>query len=199
MKISAKWIHGVIVVLAITLFSSLEPALADTYTIYNLGYDQNASLIGITATGTVVIYNNGLCTTGDTSHCYTIDNVNGLSSFSATAPNFVYDNGGTCSSLPTGFSITNAVCNNGRIGFGESPDIVGLQRGVYLGPDSDPEFIQLGSMDGGDLNASGDFAWDNGIAYEFYEAIDTSVPEPSSLALLATGFVALMAPIRRKL
>lgn len=200
MKISAQWIRGAIAALIVTPFSALKPALADTYTIYNLGSDQGYNMVGLTASGAAVIYN-GFCVFTSAS-CYTTY-VNGVPvNQSMTAPTLLYDDGGACTSLPTGFDISRAVCNNGRIGFGTFYDsTTGLGPAVYTGPDSSPAYLFPGTLDGAFLNSSGDLFWNDGQADEFFVAIDTSpspVPESSTLLLLATGLVALTTVIRRK-
>jgi hypothetical protein len=48
------------------------------------------------------------------------------------------------------------------------------------------------------LNASGDFAWSDGLDEENFEAIDL-VPEPGSVFLVGTGFLSLFSVLRRKL
>jgi hypothetical protein len=200
MNISGQWIRVAIAALVVTPFSALKPALADTYTVYNLGNDQNLAMVGLTVSGAAVIYN-GACVFTSAS-CYTTY-INGVPvNQSTTAPSLIYDNGGTCTSLLSGFDINRAVCNNGRIGFGTFYDsTTGLAAGVYTGPDSSPAYLFPGSLDGAFLNSSGDLLWDNGQANEFFEAIDTSaspVPEQPTLVLLATGLVALTTLIRRK-
>jgi hypothetical protein len=200
MKISTPWLRIAIAALIATSFSALKPALADTYTIYNLGSDQGYNMVGLTASGAAVIYN-GFCAFTSAS-CYTTY-VNGVPvNQSMTAPTLLYDDGGACTSLPTGFDINRAVCDNGRIGFGTFYDsTTGLGPAVYTGPDASPAYLFPGTLDGAFLNSSGDLFWDNGQANEFFEAIDTSpspVPEQPTLVLLATGLVALTTVIRRK-
>jgi hypothetical protein len=200
MKISAQWLRVAIAALVATSFSALKPALADTYTIYNLGSDQGYNMVGLTASGAAVIYNDSCVFTG--TSCFTTY-VNGvLVNQSTTAPTLFYDDGGACTSLPTGFDINRAVCNNGRIGFGTFYDsTTGLGAAVYTGPDSSPAFLFPGTLDGAFLNSSGDLLWNDGQTNDFFEAIDTSsspVPEQSTLLLLVTGLVALTTLIRRK-
>jgi hypothetical protein len=202
MKISAQWLRIAIAALVITPFSALKPALADTYTIYDLGNDDGFYMVGLTASGAAVIYSS-YCMFTNVS-CYTTY-VDGVPvDQSMTAPNLVYDDGVTCTSLAAGFDIdsNDERCNSGQIVFADMGDIDGKQRGIYTGPDSDPDFLPTGSLDGAFLNSSGDVLWDDGQADEFFEAVDTSpapVPEPSSLLLLATGLVAFTIPIRRKI
>jgi hypothetical protein len=52
------------------------------------------------------------------------------------------------------------------------------------------------------MNGSGDFAWVDGLHETIFEAVDQttgSVPEPTSLLLLATGSLTLIGTIRRRL
>lgn len=199
MKISAQWTRFAIAALVATSFSALRPARADTYTIYDLGDDDGFYMVGLTASGAAVIYSS-YCMFTSVS-CYTTY-VNGVPvDQSMTAPNLVYDDGGTCTSLPAGIYNNDERCNSGRVAFADLGDVDGKQRGIYTGPDSNSEFLYTGSLDGAFMNSSGDLLWDDGQADEFFEAIDTSsspVPEQSTLLLLVTGLVALTTLIRRK-
>jgi len=199
MKISTKWLHCTVTVLAVTLFGSLKSAHADSYTIYVLGQDRTNDMIGINTAGAAVTFN-PFCSELNPNACYTTY-VDGVAvSQSMTAPGLVYDNGGPCSSLPAGFDVTRSVCNNGRIGFGSGNGEDGQLLAAYIGSSSAPEPLGPGSVDKIFLNSAGDILWDDGQDNEIFEAIDTSVvPEPSSLLLLVTGLASLTTPIRRKM
>jgi hypothetical protein len=72
--------------------------------------------------------------------------------------------------------------------------------GVYTGPTSSLTLVDLvGTTDFAVLNASGDFAWTDGMHERNFEAIDLTTPEPASLLLVGTGCLSLFCIVRRKL
>lgn len=204
MKHFSVWFSGAIaslnLILTLLLLSAAPSAYADTYTIYNLGDANYNTIYGIDTAGQVVIHNNAFCGWPSGS-CYTTY-TNGVAVAATSvdiAPSLNWDNGTACPSSPSGFGVIKSVCNNGRMGFGTAYNPNGDPNGLYTGPMSDLEFLQYGSGDKVVLNAAGDFAWVSGAQEYIYEAVDTTVPEPSTLLLLATGVgIFSLAHLRRK-
>ena len=200
MKLSPVWPAGAALPLILLLLSFCTPAHADSYTVYNLGNANYNTIYGIDTSGQVVVQNNAFC--GDPGgSCYTTY-ANGAAVAVTNldiAPSLDYDNGSACGWLPSGFDITKSTCNNGWIGFGSIYNPNGRKDGIYTGLDSSPTFLQTGSGDRLVLNASGDFAWVDGSREYIYEAVDTTVPEPSSILLMGTGVIVLTSMLRRRL
>ncbi len=204
MKLSAISSFGAIASLALVILSLATPAHADTYALYNLGDANYNSIYGIDTSGQVVVYDSAFCGSPGGSCYTTYDHGTAVAVTDADiAPTLDYDNGTPCSSLPSGYSIFKSACNNGHIGFGSgfnpngNPN--GVYTGLYTGPGFSLNFMQYGSADQLDLNSSGDFAWVNGSQEYIYEAVDTSVPEPSTLLLMATGICLFSLTLRRRL
>jgi PEP-CTERM motif len=202
MKISKVVLGAAICAIAVLLFTSPMSANADTYTVYNLGEANFNNVFGIDTAGAVVIFN-GNC--GDPgASCYTTYVKGIIVGESTTAPSLTYDDGTPCS-VPSGFAFAGgtpglAVCNNGRTGFGSRYNPNGDPAGIYTGPLSDLALVQpFGSTDKLALNGSGDFAWTDGIDEEIFEAVDTTVPEPSTMLLVGSGLISLIGPLRRRL
>jgi hypothetical protein len=216
MRISGQWLSGAIVVVMAILLSSTQPALADSYTVFDLGNDNGHGIYGIDTVGDVVVWGGNGCGLS-ASTCY-VTYTNGIAtSDSSTAPDLVYDDGTSCGSTPAGFNASKTVCNNGWIGLGTLYNPNGDPNGVYVGSGSDLQFLHSGSADQVFLNSLGDFAWTDGQSEEMYVAIATSAPlfqtqsafvhkdfdpastsEPRSLFLLGTGLLLFVAAIRRK-
>lgn len=214
MKYRGRSVVAAIVATIFGLFTTPVKAHADTYQIFDLGPDSTnaglTSVYGITASGTVVLVenlhvgvpqcaNSGICTEYETW-------TNGVMvNESPTAPNFVYDNGTSCTPT-TSFAtstVDTGVCNSGHEVYQatptgqpgpenfDGPDIADVFAGV-------PPFIDEVA-----LNSSGDFAYDashpTSTSGELFEAIDLSTtPEPGSIYLLGTAFFATGA-LRRRL
>ena len=216
MKLLAQWLSSAIVVLAL-LFSAGRPAVADNYTIYNLGNDNAHGIYGIDSTGDVVVWGGSGC--GLSSPICYVTYVNGVATNdSGVPPLLAYDDGTSCASAPAGFNVSKSVCNNGWIGFGSLYYPDGGAHGVYTGSGSNLDLLHSGSADQVFLNSVGDFAWTDGLEDEMFVAVrnvpplvestDLSfeqnfvpadpTPESGSLLLVGTGLLLFVAAIRRK-
>jgi hypothetical protein len=194
MKISKLPLLAAILPLAATLFLAPAQLRADTYNVVELGNANGFNVIDITPSGEVIIF------AVNASDYQTWDN-GLLVNTTSTLPSLTYDNGTPCS-VPSGFAGVpggKVICNNGRVGFGSTANPNLDPGGVYTGPISSPTLVGGGTVDLAVLNASGDFAWSDGILELNFEAIDLTTPEPSSLLLLGTGCISLFCVLRRKL
>ena len=194
MKIFKLPLLAAILPFAAALFLVPAQLHADTYKLVDLGSDNARSIVGIDTSGQVVIANGILFEYQTYSNGVVVNTT-------STLPSLTYDDGTPCS-IPSGFALaqsSESVCNNGRIGFGSRFNPNGDPDGIYTGPISSLSFFDSsGSTDGAFLNASGDFAWSDGVHEENFEAIDLTTPEPSSLLLFGTGCVSLLGVLRRK-
>jgi hypothetical protein len=216
MRMSGQWLSGAIVVVMAILLGSARPALADGYTIFDLGNDNGHGIYGIDMAGDVVVWGGNGCG-GSASTCY-VTYTNGIAtSDSSTAPDLVYDDSTSCGATPAGFNASKKVCNNGWIGLGTLYNPNGDPNGVYVGSGSDLQFLHGGSADQLFLNSLGDFAWTDGQSEETFVAIlnsapllqartalfqeefdPASTPEPRSFLLVGTGLLFFVGAIRRK-
>jgi hypothetical protein len=211
-----------ILAFAVVSFTAPKPAHADTYQIFDLGSAGtfstfNTGIVGITASGTVVLINQhhgpGPCGTLTGTFCYQTW-VNGVMvNQSTTDPGLVYDNGTPC--VPNAsFAIASlflSICNGGHEVYEAIPAVSPQPIAeIFTGPDPVANFFGddlLVSLELGGLNSSGDFVYDigahnGGVNGEIVEAIDLTtdqVPEPGSIFLLGTGILtALSFPRRRQ-
>jgi hypothetical protein len=195
MKIPKLPLLAAVLPLVATLFLAPAQLRADTYKLVDLGNDNGRPIVGIDTSGQVVIANGILFEYQTYSNGVVVNTT-------STLPSLTYDDGTPCS-VPSGFALapsSESVCNNGRTGFGSSFNPNGDTSGVYTGPISSLTlFDTSGSTDGAFLNASGDFAWSDGVHEENFEAIDLTTPEPASLLLVGTGCLSLLGVLRRKL
>jgi hypothetical protein len=196
MTLYKRFLCAPVVLAVVALAFSLKPAFADTFKLLDLGIAESNSVVGIDTAGDVVIHGLDFC--GMLGDCYKTY-VNGvLSSISTTLPPLSYDNGTPCTpTVPPGYSPMGGVCNNGHFAF-YNPFFETFPPGAYAGPN--PIVLVHGPTVDGPifLNASGDFAWTDGLNEENWEAVDLSVPEPSTFVLLATGAVAFAGGVRRR-
>jgi hypothetical protein len=195
MKIFKRPLLAAILPLTATLFLVPAQLHADIYKLVDLGDDNGRSIVGIDTSGQVVIANGILFEYQTYSNGVLVNTT-------STLPSLTYDDGTLCS-VPSGFALaqsSESVCNNGRTGFGSRSNPNGDTSGIYTGPVSSLSFFDSsGSTDGAFLNASGDFAWSDGVHEENFEAIDLSTPEPASLFLVGTGCLSLFFLLRKKL
>jgi hypothetical protein len=211
-----KMLSGAVVLVVAILLGSARPALADSYTIFDLGNDNGHGIYGIDTAGSVVVWGGNGCGVS-ASTCYVTYTDGIATSDSSTAPDLVYDDGTSCGSTPAGFNASKTVCNNGWIGLGTLFNPNGEPNGLYVGFGSDLQFLHGGSADQVFLNSLGDFAWTDGQSEEMFVAIANSnsapllqsafvqqdfdpatTPEPRSLLLVGTGLLLFLAAIRRK-
>jgi len=206
MKLFNRAFTAAMVAVAALLLASPTTSYADTYQVFNLGNDNGHNLYGIDVSGAVVTIGPNF---GDPINAQLYSTwVNGVVvSTSFAPPSLNYDNGTPC--VPTvspGITIypANARCNNGHeVYFGSFQTAPpAYTNGIFTGPNLSDLLTTHGTFDGVVLNASGDFAWIDGLDEEFYQAIDLTpqlVPEPGSLVLLGTGLLASIGAIRRRI
>jgi hypothetical protein len=212
MKTSRLLLSAAAVAIAALPSTLPTPALADTFQIFNLGIANSHTVFGIDTAGAVVIQS----LTGPGGALLYQTYVAGiLINSSTTIPGLTYDNGTPCTpTVSPGITWTSGAgatrCNNGHEVYyatfptpgGPNPE--GMD--IFTGPNltdrlTDPSVI-TSTLDQVAMNGSGDFAWVDGLDETIFEAVDLTspkVPEPTSLLFLATGSLALVGAIRRRL
>jgi hypothetical protein len=181
------------IVLVSALFAIPTRSFADTYQLEGLSTDAGVSFYGLTNSGQAVLTESyGYCD-GQYTTCYGLPG-----DWSDVAPTLSFDDGTPCapSSLPSGISYVEAVCNNGRGAYyGYFPKSSSDDLFAFAGSNP-PQSIYSPALTGGlAMNSLGDIVFDDGFGDIWVEAIDltTLTPEPASILLLATGVLALAA------
>lgn len=201
-----------VIAAALVLFTASTPAHADSYQTILLFSASTTPLafhspVGITDSGTVVVFVDPANCNGTPGHCYETFHNGVLVSKSLTVPALAFDNGTDCTpntSVSGPFSAS--VCNNGHEVYGTPLNSTPYDAEIFTGPDPVADLFGSGELESVYLNSSGDFIyWINargGSNGSIYEAIDLStnqVPEPASFFLLSTGLLAAAGATRRRL
>jgi hypothetical protein len=187
MKIPAVKPYFLVVAL---LFTTIRPALADTYQIFTLWSDQGVDFYSMDDSGNVALVNPiGTLATEPLPAYYTFHDGVATAINTATVPTFVDDQGTPCT--PAVFL---------------QPNSIQTYPGLYTG--SDPSITTVKPPEFGDgmifMDSNGDIVVDDTFTEEWYYFEDTSVgtsatPEPGSFALFGTGALGLLIAIRRRL
>jgi hypothetical protein len=126
---------------------------------------------------------------------------------SVNPPSLHYDDGVPCTpgTGDPNFVVLAGVCNNGHEIFGGAYFVGGIpQFGIWTGPDPGADFLEYGLFSGGFINHLGDAVFTlqgrGGLItsdLEWAEDLTTSTPEPSSLFLVGSGGLLLVAGLLR--
>ncbi len=193
---------ALILTLAAPLLVTLptRPAHADVYAVYRIGNGNTQSVYGLTDSGVAVIKDTRCGQAG--AFCYATY-VNGLQTgTSTTAPLLAYDDGMACAPhLISGLTSAGRSSCNGSFNMFVALSMIG-PNGIYGGPVGSPSFIFSREISADFfVNAVGDFTFSDYHTDESnWMAVDlTKVPEPSTLALLTTGYLGIAGTLRCRL
>lgn len=214
MKFSKIRLPFTIVAIVFVMFFAAPAAHADSYELFDLGSGHLRNLMGITSSGTAVVYASSLDCGGGGPGCFEtmVDGV--IANESPTNPGLTFDSGNSCTiAVPPALSLSGSltgVCNNGHeVYWTDALTPPPYAATIFDGPNLVTDVVATGIVVDPTLrlNAAGDFAFpaNEGTGIdgdgEIYEEIDlttAATPEPGSLWLLATGTAGAIAMIRRR-
>ena len=174
------------------LFGAAIPSHADTYSIQALTSD-NKSFYGMDDSGNVVFSSSALCS--QTCYFTFLNGANTGTTF--TAPTFTWD----YASAPCSHAPCSAAKNGRTASVSLESNGITEDLNILAGLGPSQLLLQTTGITGSlVLDGSGDIVFDNGLADEWYEAIDLSAatPEPASVLLLATGALACWLLVFRR-
>lgn len=202
MKTVQSWFVMVVIVAA-CVFSTSKRAFADTYQEFILWSD-NVSFYGMDNSGNVALNASAFCSTT----CYDTFHDGVVTGLLVASPGLVVNDSGTlCTpAVPPGGSVIAGVCNNGKDSFTGFLEPISMQPrpGLYAGSFPDIATVHSPEFGGGGggifLNSLGDIVVDDVFTDDWYFFQNTStVPEPSSIVLIATGALGLLEGMRRRI
>jgi len=196
-----------ILLVAGLLFTTTKSASADTYQIFLLTSEGDAQFYGMDDFGNVAFsligYDPFAPLFCQMNTCYETFHDGTRTGFEVQTSGLeVNDSGTPCTPLaPPGGHVFRGVCNNGRDAFTGMLTPTQHTDDVYVG--SYPDITQV--ADGGEglifMNARGDIVYDDAFSEYWYFLLDettSTIPEPGSILLLATGAAAAILAMRRR-